>query len=64
MTIVRFLALVTTMVTKVDHGNYGWLPRLVTMVTKELTMVTDSVARTFFLLLMIFVIFWPKVRDF
>ena len=32
-TIARFLALVTTMVTKVDHGNYGWLPRLVTMVS-------------------------------
>ena len=31
--IARFLALVTTMVTKVDHGNYGWLPRLVTMVS-------------------------------
>ena len=31
--VVRFLALVTTMVTKVDHGNYGWLPRLVTMVS-------------------------------
>ena len=27
-------------------------------------MVTDSVARTFFLLLMIFVIFWPKVGIF
>ena len=27
-------------------------------------MVTDSIARTFFLLLMIFVIFWPKVWDF
>ena len=27
-------------------------------------MVTDSVARTFFLVLMIFVIFWPKFRDF
>ena len=32
-TVARFLALVTTMVTKVDHGNYGWLPRLVTMVS-------------------------------
>ena len=31
--IACFLALVTTMVTKVDHGNYGWLPRLVTMVS-------------------------------
>ena len=31
--LARFLALVTTMVTKVDHGNYGWLPRLVTMVS-------------------------------
>ena len=31
--IARFLALVTTMVTKVDHGNYSWLPRLVTMVS-------------------------------
>ena len=31
--VARFLALVTTMVTKVDHGNYGWLPRLVTMVS-------------------------------
>ena len=31
--VVRFLVLVTTMVTKVDHGNYGWLPRLVTMVS-------------------------------
>ena len=31
--LVRFLALVTTMVTKVDHGNYGWLPMLVTMVS-------------------------------
>ena len=33
ISIARFLALVTTMVTKVDHGNYGWLPRLVTMVS-------------------------------
>ena len=31
--IARFLALVTKMVSKVDHGNYGWLPRLVTMVS-------------------------------
>ena len=31
--VARFLALVTTIVTKVDHGNYGWLPRLVTMVS-------------------------------
>ena len=31
--VARFLALVTMMVTKVDHGNYGWLPRLVTMVS-------------------------------
>ena len=31
--VAHFLALVTTMVTKVDHGNYGWLPRLVTMVS-------------------------------
>ena len=31
--IARFLALVTTMVAKVDHVNYGWLPRLVTMVS-------------------------------
>ena len=31
--VARFLALVTTMVTKVDHGNQGWLPRLVTMVS-------------------------------
>ena len=45
-------------------GNQGQLPWLATSVTKELTMVTDSVARTFFLFLIIFVIFWPKVRDF
>ena len=32
-TLARFLALVTKMVSKVDHGNYGWLPRLVTMVS-------------------------------
>ena len=32
-TVARFLALVATMVTKVDHGNYGWLPSLVTMVS-------------------------------
>ena len=31
--LARFLALVTTMVTKFDHGNQGWLPRLVTMVS-------------------------------
>ena len=31
--VARFLALVTAMVTKVDHGNYSWLPRLVTMVS-------------------------------
>ena len=31
--IARFLALVTKMVSKADHGNYGWLPRLVTMVS-------------------------------
>ena len=33
MILARFLALVTTMVTKGDHGNKGWLPRLMTMVS-------------------------------
>ena len=33
MILARFLALVTMMVTKGDHGNKGWLPRLVTMVS-------------------------------
>ena len=45
--LARFLALVTTMVTKA--GYQGWWLWLATLVTKELTMVTDSVARTFFL---------------
>ena len=33
MILARSLALVTTMVTKGDHGNKGWLPRLMTMVS-------------------------------
>ena len=54
---MRFLSLVTTMVTTnqgwslmvTKAGYQGWWLWLATSVTKELTMVTDSVARTFFL---------------